>query len=100
MGKTTGAGFRTSMTRACVLERSPFRLFVNKNQHENHFGGRPVHFTHPHPPTRPSKKCVLFCLVGGKQRDPKKPKTQKGELILGKLNGGFTRDSYPKQKLG
>ena len=32
----------------------------------------------------PQQKPVFFCLVSGKQRDPKKAKKQKGELILGK----------------
>ena len=34
---------------------------------------------------RTPAKQYLSCLVGGKQRDPKNAKKQKGELILGKV---------------
>ena len=36
----------------------------------------------------PQQKYIsLFCLVSGKQRDPKKAKERRGELILAKVDG-------------
>ena len=73
--KSTGCS-HLNLTSERVVEGTLFRVGLQENQRENK-----AHFTRLE--LGPQQTKYLFCLVSGKQRDPKKRK--KGEPILGKF---------------
>ena len=71
-----------------LIARADFR--IGSRQTGRHaaagFGQLVVHIQFTRLGVEPRQQIICFGLVNGKQRDPKKAKKQKGELILGKFS--------------